>query len=77
VSTIYVALLAAVLVVAWRQHLDLGIPAAAIAYVAIIHAPFLTNMRYSVTVQPFEFLFIAAVLLAGFDRIAGTRDTDV
>ena len=75
VSMLYVGLLAVGMVIAWRQRLDLGIPAAAIAYVALVHAPFLTNMRYSVTVQPFEFLFIAAALRAGFDRLVERRDS--
>jgi hypothetical protein len=39
------------------------------AYVAATIAPFFTNMRYTITVQPFMFAVIAVALVAAWDRV--------
>jgi hypothetical protein len=61
-------------VIAWRRHNDILLPLLLIAYVPVTIAPLLTNMRYSVTVQPLMFVFVASALLAIRDR-AGKQTT--
>ena len=51
-----------------RQHRPLLIVGAPILYVPLTIAWVLTNMRYTVTVQPLVFAFIAVAVLAGLDR---------
>ncbi len=60
------------IVILWRRGADILLPLALILYVPLTIAPLLTNMRYSVTVQPLMFVFVAATLAAARDR-AGTR----
>lgn len=38
-------------------------------YVSATIAPFFTNMRYTITVQPFIFVFVAVALVAAYDRL--------
>jgi hypothetical protein len=61
-SATYLVLFAGGVIVAWRRGADLALPLALIAYVPATIAPVLTNMRYTVTVQPLIFMFIAAAL---------------
>jgi len=62
VSATYVALFVAGAAAAWRRGAPVGLPLLLIAYVPATIAPMLTNMRYSVTVQPLIFIFIAYAL---------------
>jgi hypothetical protein len=50
------------IVILWRQRTDVILPLLLILYVPATIAPLLTNMRYSVTVQPLMFVFVAAAL---------------
>jgi hypothetical protein len=61
-SAIYIALFIAGAVAAWRRGARIGLPLLLIAYVPATIAPMLTNMRYSVTVQPLIFVFIACAV---------------
>jgi hypothetical protein len=67
VSVSYFAVFIAGVVVAWNRRLDLAIPALAILYVPLTVCWFFSEMRYSLTVQPFEFLFMAVAVVAAFD----------
>jgi hypothetical protein len=51
-------------VLLWKRHSDALLPLLLIIYVPLTIAPLLTNMRYSVTVQPLMFVFVAAALHA-------------
>ena len=48
--------------VAWRRGYDLAFPLLLVAYIPATLAPVLTNMRYTVTVQPLMFMFVAVAL---------------
>ena len=48
---------------AWRRGCAVVLPALLIAYVPATLAFVLTNMRYSITVQPFVFMFVAAAIV--------------
>jgi hypothetical protein len=65
--TLLVLLLCGV-AVAIRQRRPLLVLGAPILYLPVTIAWVLTNMRYTVTVQPLVFAFIAVALLAAFDR---------
>ena len=67
-SLIYLGLFLLGVVLAIRQHRPLLIVGAPILYVPLTIAWVLTNMRYTVTVQPLVFAFIAVAVLAGLDR---------
>jgi hypothetical protein len=69
-SALYLALLIAGMVISWRRRDALLLPAILILSIPATLAPVLTNMRYTVTVQPLIFIFIA-VALAGAARRAG------
>ena len=71
-SLTFLGLFIAGIVILWRRGADILLPLALILYVPATIAPLLTNMRYSVTVQPLMFVFVAAALLAALDR-AGIR----
>jgi hypothetical protein len=58
----YLLLFVAGMVAAWRRGDAVLLPVLLVAYVPLTIAPVLTNMRYSVTVQPIIFIFIAAAL---------------
>jgi hypothetical protein len=64
VSTIYLTLFGLGVVMACRRGDRVGLPLLLIAYVPATLAPVLTNMRYTVTVQPLMFIFIAAAILS-------------
>ena len=64
----YLLLFVAGVVAAWRRGDAVLLPFLLIAYVPLTIAPVLTNMRYSVTVQPIVFIFIAAALTTLCER---------
>lgn len=51
-------------IVAWRRRLQLGLPLLLVVYIPATLAPVLTNMRYTVTVQPLMFMFVAIAITA-------------
>jgi hypothetical protein len=53
---------------AWRKGDAILLPLILVAYVPLTIAPVLTNMRYSVTVQPLVFIFVAAGLTTLLER---------
>ena len=61
-SLAFLGLFLAGVVIAWRAGLAFGLPLLLILYVPATIAPLLTNMRYSVTVQPLMFVFVALAL---------------
>jgi Dolichyl-phosphate-mannose-protein mannosyltransferase len=63
-SIVFLALFGAGVIVAWRRGNRVGLPLLLIAYIPATLAPVLTNMRYTVTVQPLMFMFIAVALTA-------------
>jgi Na+-translocating ferredoxin:NAD+ oxidoreductase RnfD subunit len=69
VSTAYLAVFLAGVVLLWKRHSDVLLPLLLIIYVPLTIAPLLTNMRYSVTVQPLMFVFVAAALHAAWHRL--------
>jgi hypothetical protein len=66
VSIVCLALFAIGVVIAWRRRHPVGLPLLLIAYIPATLAPVLTNMRYTVTVQPLMFMFIAVAIAAVF-----------
>lgn len=58
------------MVLAWRRHADAAVLTAAVLYVPITISPFLTNARYSMSVQPFVYAFVAVALVAVYDRLS-------
>lgn len=56
--------------IAWRRGIAIVLPLVLIAYIPATLAFVLTNMRYSVTVQPLMFVFVATTLVTGWDAIA-------
>jgi hypothetical protein len=71
VSLVYFLVFAAGVVIAWRRGMDLLIPAVTILYVPLTVCWVFTEMRYTLTVQPFEFMFMAVALVAAFDAVRG------
>ena len=63
-SAVYLLLFVAGVVIAWREGYRLTLPLLLILYVPATIAPVLTNMRYTVTVQPLVFMFCAASIAA-------------
>jgi dolichyl-phosphate-mannose-protein mannosyltransferase len=74
-SLTFLGLFIAGVVVSWRRRSDVALPLLLILYVPLTIAPLLTNMRYSVTVQPLMFVFVAAALASAIRDSAGTRTT--
>src|SRR5438034_3146306 len=72
VSVTFLVLFLCGVIIAIRQRRRLLVIGAPILYVPVTIAWVLTNMRYTVTVQPLVFAFIALTLLAALDR-AGSR----
>jgi hypothetical protein len=56
-------------VIAWRRHYRVGLPLILIASVPATLAPVLTNMRYTITVQPLVFMFVAVTTMALLERV--------
>ena len=69
-SLTFLGLFLAGIVVLWRRKADVLLPLLLILYVPATIAPLLTNMRYSVTVQPLMFVFVSAALLEVRDRVS-------
>jgi hypothetical protein len=78
-SIAFLALFAAGIVAARRRRASIALPLALIAYIPATLGFVLTNMRYSITVQPLMFVFVAAALVSALEgvgrarRPAGTR----
>ena len=70
VSATYLLLFAAGVVIAWRRRYAILLPLALIAYVPLTISAVLTNMRYSITVQPLIVMFIAVALIAALERVS-------
>jgi len=66
--TYFLLFLAGVAICAWRRRVPLVLLAPPV-YVAVTIAPVLTNMRYSLTTQPFVLTFAAIALLAAADAV--------
>jgi len=62
VSVIYLVLCGAGIVIGLRRGDNLALPLVLIAYVPLTLAPVLINMRYTVTIQPLMFVFMAIAL---------------
>jgi hypothetical protein len=69
-SLMSLLLFAAGAIVAWRHGEAIGLPLLLILYVPATIAPLLTNMRYSVTVQPLMFAFVAVAVKAIAQRLS-------
>ena len=54
---------------AWRRGCDITLPLVAIVYIPATLAFVLTNMRYSVTVQPLIFVFVATAIVSALERL--------
>jgi dolichyl-phosphate-mannose-protein mannosyltransferase len=54
---------------AWRRGAAIALPLLLIAYIPATLAFVLTNMRYSITVQPLMFMFVASALVSGAEAI--------
>jgi len=54
-----------------RRGAAVALPLLIIAYIPATLAFVLTNMRYSLTVQPFMFMFVAAALVTAWDAVSG------
>jgi hypothetical protein len=52
---------------AWRRGCAIALPATLIAHVPATLAFMLTNMRYSITVQPFVFIFVVAAIVTALE----------
>jgi Dolichyl-phosphate-mannose-protein mannosyltransferase len=71
-SAAYLILFIVGIVCAWKRDDHYMVPLLLILYVPATIAPVLTNMRYSVTVQPLVFMFIARALATFFGRARET-----
>ena len=72
-SGLYLVLFVSGMVISWRRGDPLGLPALLILSIPATLAPVLTNMRYTVTVQPLIFVFIAVALASAARRARGDR----
>jgi hypothetical protein len=70
-SLLYFLVFLAGVAIAWRRGMDLLIPAVTILYVPLSVCWVFSEMRYTLTVQPFEFMFMAVAVVAAFDAIRG------
>jgi hypothetical protein len=70
VSATYLLMLLAGLAIAWRRGYAMLLPMVLVAYVPLTISAVLTNMRYTITVQPIVFIFIAVALMALLERLA-------
>jgi hypothetical protein len=55
-------------IAAWRRGDAVALPLLLVAYVPATIAPMLTNMRYTVTVQPLMFIFVAVAVRLALGR---------
>lgn len=72
-SLAYFAVFCAGVVVAYRRHLPLRVLLVPIVYVPVTICFVLTNMRYTVTVQPLMFAFVATAIAAAL-QLEEARD---
>lgn len=72
-SIALMALALAGMVIAWRRGYAIVLPLVLIAYIPATLAFVLTNMRYSVTVQPFVFMFAAVTILSALEALGAMR----
>lgn len=71
-SLAYLGVFLAGIVAAWKRHSALLLMLVPIVYVPVTICFVLTNMRYSVTVQPLMFVFVAVAMVAALEaRPAG------
>jgi hypothetical protein len=75
-SVSYLIVFAAGVVIAWKRHRRLLWLLIPIAYVPLTICFVLTNMRYTITVQPLVFIFVALTFLTALD-LDHQRDTAV
>jgi hypothetical protein len=68
-SAAYLLLFACGVALAWQDELNIALPMLLILYVPATIAPMLTNMRYTVTVQPLMFMFAALAVTAALRRL--------
>ena len=73
VSIALLVLFAAGVGAAWRRGAAIALPLVLIAYIPATLGFMLTNMRYSVTVQPLMFVFVAAALITAAEATARAR----
>jgi len=64
VTATFLILCVAGIAIAWRRRDPVALPALLIAYIPATLAPVLINMRYTVTIQPLMFIFVAIAVLA-------------
>ena len=76
VSVVYLLLFASGAVIAWRRRSPVRTLLLPIAYVPLTICFVLTNMRYTVTVQPLMFVFVAIALTAALERWTPWRGTN-
>jgi hypothetical protein len=75
-SASYLAVFIAGVIIAWRQRSALLLFLVPIIYVPLTICFVLTNMRYTVTMQPLMFAFVAVAILAAVGvRPGGTTET--
>lgn len=77
-SALFAGLFVCGFVIAWRRGDAPVLPLLLILYVPLTIAPMLTNMRYTVTVQPLAFMFVALTVSAWLERaclVAAPRPT--
>jgi hypothetical protein len=75
-SASYLAVFIAGVIIAWRQRSALLLFLVPIIYVPLTICFVLTNMRYTVTMQPLMFAFVAVAILAAVGvRPGGTNET--
>ncbi|MGH9140632.1 MAG: hypothetical protein ACRD2I_05765, partial [Vicinamibacterales bacterium] len=63
VTIVFLGLFGLGVVLAWRRGYAFGLPLLLIASIPATLAPVLTNMRYTVTVQPLMFMFVALAII--------------
>ena len=68
-STAYLLLFGVGAWLAWRRGYALWVPLALIAYIPATISFVLTNMRYTITVQPLLLMFVAVTLVALLERL--------
>ncbi len=78
VSIVLLLLCIAGIIIAWRRGDAVGLPLLLILLIPASLAPVLINMRYTVTIQPLMFMFIAAALTPAprRDPAAGPASAD-
>jgi len=73
VSIAFMALFLTGAVLAWRRGDPVALPLLLVAYVPATIAPMLTNMRYTVAVQPIMLVFVAEALIWPLARARAVR----